>query len=132
MSVFCSHTLVVGSPPATQTPYACLTMDDGSSDEVYRYESEGRCYEWTSDTFTELERWEAKTSGEDEFVFVLHDLVLDHMLLPTQTLQVAVFVDVEDSGYFPGKMQQWKFDRAAQESLYRDEALARSYINLLS
>jgi hypothetical protein len=276
MSVFCSHTLVVGSPPATQMSCACLTMDDGRSDEECRYESDGRRYEWTSNTFTKRElphdqrptdyeigqsvtlpslresmfheakvyqllatytdipvpknivygsddaglafiqvekmegtvrgsdalkrcwmprrhrspdadasgpcercaaavrrsaddfvhctvlpelrrlrsrvtgldgfvvpprwvrtadkrgRWEAKTSEEDEFVFVLHDLVLDHMLLSTQTLQVAVFVDVEESGYCPGEMQQWKFDRAAQESLSRDEALVRSHISLLS
>ncbi|KAK0629191.1 hypothetical protein B0T17DRAFT_615003 [Bombardia bombarda] len=52
------------------------------------------------------ERWEVKTGEEDEFVFVLHNLGPENLLLNRQTLQVAVLVNVEEAGYFPEEMQQ--------------------------
>lgn len=78
------------------------------------------------------ERWEVKRSHHREFVFVLHDLVQHNLRLSSKTLEVVMLVDTEESGFFPREMQQWKFDRIGQGSLYRDKDLVERDIALLS
>lgn len=77
-------------------------------------------------------KWEVKKSTCPEFVFVLHDLVLHNFILSSETLEVLALCDVEESGFFPPEMQQWKFDWAGQGSLFEDEDLVERDIALLS
>jgi len=77
-------------------------------------------------------QWKVKTSRSPDFVFVLHDLVQHNLLLSSDSLEVAMLVDTEESGFFPPEMQQWKFDRIGQGSLYRDKNLVARDLALLS
>lgn len=78
------------------------------------------------------ERWEVKTSRFKGHVFVLHDLVQHNLLLSSETLEGVKLVDIEESGFVPPEMPQWKFDRIGQGSLYRDKALVTRDLALLS
>ncbi|KAI1313156.1 hypothetical protein F5Y03DRAFT_156620 [Xylaria venustula] len=76
--------------------------------------------------------WPVVTSELEEYVFVHHDLVVHNLLFHTQTLEVLALVDMEECGYFPPELQQWKYDRVGQFSLYEDGNLVRRDIRLLS
>jgi hypothetical protein len=78
-------------------------------------------------------RWPVlhSSDGQARFVFCHHDLVLHNMLFCTRTLGVLALVDMEECGYFPREVQQWKHDRAGQFSLYEDMNLVREHIQLI-
>ncbi|KAF2241388.1 hypothetical protein BU26DRAFT_525218 [Trematosphaeria pertusa] len=77
------------------------------------------------------EAWRVLESPQADFVFCHNDLVLHNMLFCTQTLKVLALVDMEDCGYFPPEVQQWKRDRTGQFGLYEDMDLVRRHIQLI-
>lgn len=85
---------------------------------------------WVIDQDDRLE-WPVKTSPTDDFVFVLHDLVEHNILLDTRTLEVRALVDLEDSGFFPPEMQEWRETRLGQFDIYDDKELVKRHIRLL-
>ncbi len=77
------------------------------------------------------ESWPVLSSRRADFVFCHHDLVLHNLLFSTKTLEVLALVDLEECGYFPAEVQQWKVDRAGQFELYEDMDLVRRHIELI-
>ncbi|KAJ9158113.1 hypothetical protein NKR19_g3601 [Coniochaeta hoffmannii] len=81
--------------------------------------------------YDKRERWPVLRSGRAEFVFCHHDLVPHNLLLSTRTLEVLALVDIEECGYFPAEVQQWKCDRAGQFDLYEEMELVQKHIRLI-
>lgn len=77
------------------------------------------------------EHWPVLTSRQADFVLCHHDLVLHNLLLCTRTLEVLALVDMEECGFFPPEVQQWKYDRAGQFGLYEDMELVQEHIRLI-
>ncbi|KAK0629190.1 hypothetical protein B0T17DRAFT_615002 [Bombardia bombarda] len=77
------------------------------------------------------ESWPVLTSDDEEYVFTHHDLVLHNLLIHTQTLKVLALVDMEECGYFPRGLQQWRYDRPGQFELYANANLVQEHIRLL-
>jgi hypothetical protein len=77
------------------------------------------------------ESWPVRTSSRAEFVFCHNDLVLHNLVFCTRTLRVLALVDMEDCGYFPPEVQQWKYDKAGQCELYEDMALVEGHIKAI-
>lgn len=75
--------------------------------------------------------WPVKTSREMDFSFVLHDLTETNILVHVRTLEILALIDVEDSGFFPAEMQQWKETRQAQFGLFEDLDVVRRDVRLL-
>ena len=71
-------------------------------------------------------------SSQGAFVFCHHDLVIHNMLFCTETLRVLALVDMEECGFFPAEVQQWKYDRWGQFTLYEDKDLVSKHIKLIS
>ncbi|KAF2254765.1 hypothetical protein BU26DRAFT_144847 [Trematosphaeria pertusa] len=85
---------------------------------------------WVSESDTR-ETWPVLSSRQADFVFCHHDLVLHNMLFCTQTLDVLALVDMEECGFFPPEVQQWKYDRAGQFELYENMDLVQKHIQLI-